>query len=205
MTVTDIIYDSSMARWEPDSKRRLAEAAFALYAERGFENTTVAEIANRAGLTERTFFRHFADKREVLFAGSEVFQQAMVSAVADAPESSPPLEAVAAGLEAAAAQIPGREMARQRSAIIAANPELRERELIKFASLSEALSDTLRGRGLEDPAASLLAGAALTVFRVAFERWTEADDERELSALIHDLLGELKGLVAEDARSAATR
>src|SRR5690349_11408208 len=122
-----------MARWEPDSRRRLHEAAFALYAERGFDNTTVAEIANRAGLTERTFFRHFADKREVLFAGSEVLQQAMVSAVAAAPESAAPLDAVAAGLDAAAARIPGRETARQRQAIITANPELQERELIKFA------------------------------------------------------------------------
>ncbi len=194
-----------MARWEPDSRRRLAEAAFELYAERGFDNTTVAEIANRAGLTERTFFRHFSDKREVLFAGSEAFQQAMVKAVADAPESAHPLEAVSAGLEAAAAQIPGRELARQRGAIIAANPELQERELIKFASLSEALTETLCGRGLDDPAASLLAGAALTVFRVAFERWTGEGDERDLPALIHDLLAELKGLVAEDARTTSAR
>jgi AcrR family transcriptional regulator len=205
MTVADIIYDWTMARWEPDSRGRLAEAAFELYAERGFDHTTVAEIANRAGLTERTFFRHFADKREVLFAGSEAFQQAMVSAVADAPESATPLEAVAAGLEAAGAQILSREMARQRGAIIAANPELQERELIKFASLSEALTETLRGRGLGDPAASLLAGAALTVFRVAFERWTGDEDDRELPALIHDLLGELRGLVAEDPRPASAR
>ncbi len=195
-----------MARWEPDSRRRLHEAAFALYAERGFDSTTVAEIASRAGLTERTFFRHFADKREVLFAGSEAFQQAMVSAVAGAPESATALDAVAAGLEAAAAQIPGRELARQRQAIIAANPELQERELIKFASLSDALTNTLRDRGLGDTAASLLADAGLAVFRVAFERWTDADaDERDLPALIHDSLAELKGVVTEDSRTASAR
>jgi AcrR family transcriptional regulator len=195
-----------MARWEPDSRRRLHEAAFALYAERGFDSTTVAEIASRAGLTERTFFRHFADKREVLFAGSEAFQQAMVSAVAGAPESAAPLDAVAAGLEAAAAQIPGRELARQRQAIIAANPELQERELIKFASLSDALTNTLRDRGLGDTAASLLADAGLAVFRVAFERWTDADaDERDLPALIQDSLAELKDVVTEDSRTASAR
>jgi AcrR family transcriptional regulator len=194
-----------MARWEPDSRRRLHEAAFELYAERGFDNTTVAEIANRAGLTERTFFRHFADKREVLFAGSAVFQQAMVSAVADAPDSAAPLEAVARGLHAAAAQIPGREMARQRQAIIAANPELLERELIKFASLSDALTATLRERGLPDPAASLLAEAGLAVFRVAFERWIGDGDEQDLPALVDDSLAELRGLVAEDTRTASAR
>ena len=87
-----------MARWEPDSRGRLWQAAFDLYGERGFENTTVAEIADRAGLTERTFFRHFADKREVLFAGSEDLEAAMVAAIAAAPESAAPLQVVAAGL-----------------------------------------------------------------------------------------------------------
>ena len=89
-----------MARWKPDSRGRLAEAAFALYSERGYDETTVAEIAERAGLTERTFFRHFADKREVLFAGSSVLQDAMVAAVADAPPDATPLQAAAAGLDA---------------------------------------------------------------------------------------------------------
>src|SRR3954466_542856 len=114
MTVSDITYTSGMVRWEPDGRGRLEQAAMALYAERGFENTTVAEIAERAGLTERTFFRHFADKREVLFAGSSELQERMVQAVDDAPESLPPVDVVAAGLEAAAAFLPGREQARQR-------------------------------------------------------------------------------------------
>src|SRR5512133_392884 len=149
-----------MVRWEPDSRGRLHQAAFALYAERGFENTTVAAIAERAGLTERTFFRHFADKREVLFASSGALQEALVSAVADASDALAPIDAAAAGLEAAGAQLPDREQARQRQAIIAANPELQERELIKFASLSAALADALRARGVADPAASLTAEVA---------------------------------------------
>jgi AcrR family transcriptional regulator len=185
-----------VARWEPDSRGRLAEAAFALYGERGFERTTVAEIAERAGLTERTFFRHFADKREVLFAGSSELQDKMVSAVRAAPEARTPIDVVAAGLDAAAAFLPERERARQRQAIIVANRDLQERELIKFASLTAALADTLRGRGLKEPAASLTAELAMSVFRVAFERWVAEDNDRSLSELMGEALSELKAVTA---------
>ena len=186
-----------MARWEPDSRGRLRQAALDLYGERGFEATTVAEIARRAGLTERTFFRHFADKREVLFAGSEALQEALVRAVADAPADAAPLDAVAAGLEAAGAQLPQRRAsARQRQAIIAANAELQERELIKFASLSTALAEALRGRGVEDPTASIAAEVGTAVFRVAFERWIDAANERDFAALVRDSLDELRAVTA---------
>src|SRR5437773_8622132 len=103
MSVTVITYDGSMGRWEPNARGRLEQAALALYGERGFEQVTVAEIAGRAGLTERTFFRYFADKREVLFAGSGTLQELLESAIADAPESAAPLDAVVAALEAAGA------------------------------------------------------------------------------------------------------
>jgi AcrR family transcriptional regulator len=120
-----IEYDRRMARWEPDSRGRLEQAALALYGERGFENTTVAEIAARAGLTERTFFRYFADKREVLFWGAGALQELLVSAVASAPDSASPIDAVAAALEAAGALLQERrEFARQRQSVIAANTEL---------------------------------------------------------------------------------
>src|SRR3981189_380122 len=119
-----------MVRWEPNARGRLEQAAVELYSERGFEQTTVAEIAKRAGLTERTFFRHFADKREVLFAGAEDLQELLVSAVGNAPDSAAPIAAVGAGLLAAAALLQERrEFSRQRQAVIAANPELQEREL----------------------------------------------------------------------------
>lgn len=189
-----------MARWEPDSRGRLRQAALELYGERGFEDTTVAEIAERAGLTERTFFRHFADKREVLFAGSEVLQEALVGGVANAPDSLGPIEAVAVGLDAAAAQLPDRETARRRQAIIASNPELQERELIKFASLSAALAETLRGRGLNEAAATLSAEIASAIFRTAFERWIDQGHERDLQELIRDSLDQLKVLTAQDRR-----
>src|SRR5580692_9461321 len=128
-----------MGRWQPDARGRLERAAMELYSERGFEQTTVAEIAARAGLTERTFFRHFADKREVLFWAAGSLQELLVASVAEAPDSAAPIEVVAAALEAAGDLLQQRrDVALQRQAIIAANAELQERELIKLASLASA-------------------------------------------------------------------
>jgi AcrR family transcriptional regulator len=182
-----------MVRWAADGRGRLEQAAVALYAERGFEATTVAEIARRAGLTERTFFRHFADKREVLFSGSTALQELMARAVADAPATLGPIDAAAQGVQAAATLLEERRsFARQRQRIIAANAELRERELIKMASLSAALAATLRERDVPDPAASLAAEAAVAVFKVAFERWIDDAADRDLPTLARESLQELK-------------
>ena len=186
-----------MSRWEPNARGRLERAALALYGERGFEQTTVAEIAQRAGLTERTFFRHFADKREVLFSGADTLQELLVTTVADSPDSAAPIDAVAAALETAGALLQERrEFARQRQAIIAANAELRERELIKLASLASAMADALRRRGVAGPAASLTAEAGIAVFKIAFERWVDAAGQRDLPQLIRDSLDELKAVTA---------
>jgi AcrR family transcriptional regulator len=186
-----------MVRWEPDSRGRLEQAALALYGERGFENTTVAEIAALAGLTERTFFRHFADKREVLFWGSGALQELLVGAVAMAPDSASPIDAVAMALGAAGGVLQERaDFARQRQAIIAASAELRERELIKLATLASALADALRGRGVEDPAASLTAEVAIAVFKIAFERWVEETTPGDFPRLIRESLDELKAVTA---------
>jgi AcrR family transcriptional regulator len=184
-----------MGRWEPDARGRLAEAAFALYAEHGFEQTTVAEIAKRAGLTERTFFRHFADKREVLFAGADALRELMVSTVADAPASLAPIDAATTGLEAAGAFIQeGGGLAQQRQVIIAASAELQERELIKLASLAAALADALRRRGVEDPAASLAAEAAVAVFKIAFDKWVNESPPQDLPLRIRESLKDLKAV-----------
>ena len=186
-----------MGRWEPNARGRLAQAALELYAERGFEQTTVAEIAERAGLTERTFFRYFADKREVLFAGGEVLRELLVGAVAGASDSVAPIEAVAAALEAAGALLQERrEYARQRQAVIAANAGLRERELIKLASLASALAGALRLRGVTEPAASLTAEAGIAVFKIAFERWVGETSRQELPQLIRESFDELKAVTA---------
>jgi AcrR family transcriptional regulator len=186
-----------MTRWEPNARGRLEQAAMELYAERGYENTTVAAIAERAGLTERTFFRHYADKREVLFGGSGGLQDLLVSTAAGAPPSATPLEAAAAGVEAIGALLQERrEFSQQRAAIIAASAELRERELIKLASLAAALSETLRQRGVQEPTASLTAEAAIAVFRVAFERWVGETNDLEFTQLVRDSLDALRAVTA---------
>jgi AcrR family transcriptional regulator len=185
-----------VGRWEPDARGRLERAALELYSERGFDQTTVAEIAERAGLTERTFFRHFADKREVLFWGASSLQEFLVSSVAGAPESASPIGAVAAALEAVGPVFEERrDGVRQRQAIIAANVELQERELIKLATLASALADTLRRRGVTDPAASLAAEAGIAVFRIAFERWIETN-QHDLPRLIRESFAELKAVTS---------
>jgi len=197
MSAAVITYDHGMGRWEPNARGRLERAAMELYGERGFEQTTVAEIAARAGLTERTFFRHFADKREVLFWGAGALQELFVNMVASAPESAAPIDAVAAALAAAGAVLQERrDGSRQRQAIIAANTELQERELIKLASLASAIADALRRRGVTDPAASLAAEAGIAVFKIAFERWVSETSQADLPDLIRDSLDELKAVTA---------
>jgi len=186
-----------MVRWQPDARGRLQQAALALYDERGFENTTVAQIAESAGLTKRTFFRHFGDKREVLFAGSEQLEELLVGGVAAAPDSATPLQAVAEALDAAATMFEqGREYAARRQRVIAANPELRERELIKLASLAASVADALRRRGVEDSAATLTAEAGITVFRISFQRWVDEANRKDLGRLIRDSLKELRAVTA---------
>ena len=204
MSVTVIPYHRAMGRWEPNARGRLEQAALDLYLERGFELTTVAEIAGRAGLTERTFFRHFADKREVLFWGSGVLQEVLVGAVAGAPPSAAPIDAVAAALEAAGNLLEERRaLARRRQAVIAANPSLQERELIKLATLASAMAGALRRRGVGEPAASLAAEAGVAVFRVAFERWIEDSGERDLPQVVRESLEELKAVTAEERPASA--
>ncbi|RAG86876.1 TetR family transcriptional regulator [Streptacidiphilus pinicola] len=185
-----------MGRWEPNGRGRLAQAALDLYVERGFDQTTVAEIAERAGLTERTFFRHFADKREVLFDGSSLLQQSMVDAVAAAPASASPMEAAAAALEPMGELFDQRrDFARRRHSVISVNPELKERELIKLATLTEAIAATLHERGVAEPAASLAAQATIGVFHVTFQRWVAPGETRELGELMRESLAELKAVV----------
>jgi AcrR family transcriptional regulator len=186
-----------MGRWEPNARGRLEQAALDLFGERGFEQTTVEDIASRAGLTKRTFFRHFSDKREVLFGGGEQFQELFVSSLAGAPASAAPLDAVAVSLEAAGAMLQERRpFARRRRLVIAANAELQERELVKLASVAAALAGALRERGVAEPEASLTAEAGIAVFRVAFERWVDADEERDLVELIRESLEVLRGVAA---------
>jgi AcrR family transcriptional regulator len=185
-----------MARWEPNARGRLEQAAFSLFAERGFENTTVAEIADRAGLTERTFFRHFADKREVLFAGSAAFVDVVTAGVAEAPSALPPIDAVAAGFEAVGEYLLDVEAARERRRVIAANPELQERELSKLSSLSRSIASALRARGLDQSSAGLTAEIGIAIFRVAFERWLDEGNGVDYRTIIRRSFDEAKAVAA---------
>ena len=192
-----------MARWEPDALGRLQHAALALYGERGFDQTTVAEIAEHAGLTKRTFFRYFADKREVLFHGSQELEELLVAEVGNAPRSPAPFDLVAPALAAAAVMFEQRrDFAARRQRVIAASPELQERERIKLASLAEAVARALRLRGVGDPAAILAAETGITILRVAFERWVEPANDQALDRLIDDSLDELRGAVVTAAPAA---
>ena len=175
-----------------------------LFAERGYEQTTVADIARRAGLTPRTFFRHYSDKREVLFAGSEGLQAEMVAAVDEVPAGAAPMRAIAAALDAAAAALgQRRDFSRQRQQVIAAHGELQERELLKLASLSSALRAALLRRGVTEPDASLGAEAGMAVFRVAFERWLVDGRGRELSDVMRECMEGLGALTSTARRRSA--
>jgi AcrR family transcriptional regulator len=186
-----------VGRWEPDARGRLTLAALELFTARGYEHTTVAEIAERAGLTERTFFRHFADKREVLFSGSEALQELLAERIASAPPGAAPIDAVRVALEAAGTVLQERaEWSSRRQAVIDANAELRERELIKLASFATTIAGALRRRGVKDPAASLTAEAGIAALKVAFERWVQQTDKRNLPRLIRSSLEQLKVVTA---------
>lgn len=186
-----------MGRWEPNARERLEQAAMELFQERGYARTTVEEIAARAGLTERTFFRYFADKREVLFWGASALEKVIVDAIAGAPKTAAPLEALTAALEATAPIFEQRRSyARARQALIAAHAELQERELIKLATLASAVAESLRKRGVADPAASLTAEAGIAIFKIAFERWVQDTEPQELPNHIRAALDELRAVTA---------
>jgi AcrR family transcriptional regulator len=195
MSGSDINYDWVMVRWDPDSRGRLEQAALELFRELGYEATTVAAIAGRAGVTERTFFRHFADKREVLFGGGTVLQDAIVAGVETAGRKLPPLAAVAEGFAAAGELLQGRrQFALARSAIIATNPALQERELIKLAAIAAAVGETLRARGVDEPDASLAAQLGVAAFHVAFGQWVATADPPPLTELINGAFGRIAAL-----------
>jgi AcrR family transcriptional regulator len=186
-----------MSRWKPDAEGRLTKAAITLFVAQGYEVTTVAQIAEAAGLTKRTFFRYFSDKREVLFNGSAELQHRWLEAVAAAPEDAAPLTIVLAGLDPVADLFVERHaFARMRSRIIDANPELQERELIKLQNLAGAIKGALIERGVSSNIAILAAQAGVTVFHVAFARWVEQDDPNAFRRLMDESLEELRSVTA---------
>lgn len=195
-----------MVRWEPGTRERLQTAALELFAAHGFEQTTAAEIAQSVGLTERTFFRHFSDKREVLFYGQELFLQAFLDGVDAAPPDASPLETIASSLRSAASFFPDerRPYSRVRQTVIDRNPALQERELHKSASVATAVAGALRARGMSEPAATLSAESGGTVFSIAFAQWIREGEERSLAEIAATVLRELQNLTAATPRGPAT-
>jgi AcrR family transcriptional regulator len=182
-----------MPRSGAEARNRLVQAALELYSERGYDQTTAADIATRAGVTARTFFRHFADKREVLFNAEVGLQQQMAHALAAVPADTPPLAAV---LLAFRSMGPGleenRQQARRRHRVIAETPALQERELAKAAAMSGVVARALRDRGASDWQATLLAQVSTAALGHVIHTWT-ADTSTDYDTLIVRAFAELRG------------
>jgi AcrR family transcriptional regulator len=201
MTCSVITYTQDVSRWQPDARKRLEGAAIELFAAQGFAATTVPQITARAGLTTRTFFRHFADKREVLFGGEEIPEFA-ARIMADAPASLDPITLIVGGLQTVAeTRFAGRrDEFRQRRAIIASDEGLRERELSKRAALAEVIRDGFVGRGIDARTAALLADSSVTVLNVAIDEWLDQDNEdRTLFEIILEALQSLQAALASSS------
>ncbi len=183
-----------MARWQPDARQRLVRAALDLFTEQGYDKTTVVQIAERAGLTRSTFFRHFSDKREVLVAGQDTLCRLLAEGIANAPKEATPLEAVAAALAAAAVAFTPerRDLGPQLQAVIAASSELQARDALKQTSLAAAMTEALRRHGVADPAASLAAELGVLAIKRAHTRWADPTNHQEFSELARQSLQELQ-------------
>ncbi len=168
-----------MARWEPGARERIVLAAVDLFTEQGYDDTTVAQIAERAGITKSTFFRHFPDKRELLAAGQETLSRLLCEGIAEAPEDATPLEAVAVGLERASSGMGpmNRELGPRISAAVAASAELQERAVLKNVGLAAAMTEALVARGVPDPVAHLAAELGVLAFKRGFAEWSGGDRE----------------------------
>jgi AcrR family transcriptional regulator len=188
-----------MVRWEPGTAQRLQRAALDLFASRGFEQTTAAEIAQSVGLTERTFFRHFSDKREVLFDGQQRLVQVFIDGARSAPPEASAIEAVEAALSNAASFFAEerRSFSRKRQQVIDQNPALQERERNKLADLAAALADALRARGASEMAARLAAQSGATVFGIAFRQWIREDEDRSFAAIQAEVFAELRAVTGK--------
>ena len=183
-----------MGRWEPNTRARLERAALALFAEQGYDATTVAEIADRAGLTKSTFFRHYTDKREVLFGSQDVLAELFAEAIAAVPPEATTTDCLAAVLAVAATLFtPERhDLAVQRRLAIEANSDLQERQLLKRARLSAAVTDALLARGADVTTAHLAGEMGILAFGAAYRRWAATGNELPYIEIAHVVLADLR-------------
>ncbi|WP_053719003.1 TetR family transcriptional regulator [Saccharothrix sp. NRRL B-16348] len=183
-----------MPRSGAEARRRLQQAALELYRERGFDQTTAAEIAARAGVNERTFFRHFPDKREVLFDGEGDLRAALTQAVIDAPDGLEPFEVLLCAFRESGRNLEdNRAFSQPRWEVIAVTPALRERELAKHAWLTDAVAVALRRRGLGHGLAGLAARTGWAAFQHAVQAWID-DPSQSLDAHLLRAFGDLRAL-----------
>jgi AcrR family transcriptional regulator len=189
-----------MGRWEPGATQRLVVAAVDLFTEQGYDATTVAQIAERAGVTKSTFFRHFSDKRELLVAGQETLSRLLAEGIAEAPEGASPLAAVAAGLERASSAMgsANRELGPRLAAAVAASTELQERDALKSVGMAAAMAVALVARGVPDPTAHLAAELGVLAFKRGYAAWSEGapDDGGGLAQHALAALDELRTATA---------
>ncbi len=187
-----------MPRWEPNARLRLVESALELFERQGYDETGVAQIAEAAGLTKTTFFRHFPDKREVLFAGQESHRELLAQGVAAAPPDATPLDAVGAALDALAASFPEdrQTFAARLQAVIDGHGELQERAAMKRAGYVDALAAALHARSVPDPTAAVAAELGVLAFYSAFHRWAQEPAPSPLEVLVHDALREHRAVAA---------
>jgi AcrR family transcriptional regulator len=194
-----------MSRWEPNTLERLQEAAIALFHEYGYSKVTIADITERAGVTKRSFFNHFPDKREVLFAGAPALEESVRQYVADAERERAPIDVAVSALIQAGEDLPRYgSFARLRNEVIASSPELQERNLIKIAALGTGIAATLQSRQVGARTAELVSRAAITVFTIAYNEWTE-DQTLDFGASMRAILAELTSVIDNDGNEAATK
>ena len=193
MGLSIVTYTVRMSRWEPDARERLVRAALDLFDEQGYSATTVSQIAERAGLTKSTFFRHFPDKREVLFAGQDTLCRLLEKGIAASPTSATPLEAVAGALDAVAGAFTPerRDLGPKMHAAIMASSELQEREALKRVGLATAITSALKERGVLEPTASLAAELGVLALITASASWSNPTNRMDLATLVRHALREL--------------
>ncbi|WP_055589694.1 TetR/AcrR family transcriptional regulator [Peterkaempfera griseoplana] len=189
-----------MARWQPGAAQRLVVAAVDLFTEQGYDATTVTQIAERAGVTKSTFFRHFSDKRELLVAGQETLSRLLSDGITEAPVSASPLQAVAAGLERASSAMgpANRELGPRLKAAVAASTELQERDALKSVGLAAAMTAALIARGVPEPTAHLAGELGVLAFKRGYAQWSESDRD-DTEGLAPHALAALEDLRAATA------